>query len=570
MDNLWKIYHPDYTNHYDVWQKCRVVFEGGESFLNTYLKKYSSDESAADFRRRLEISPIPVHAKSAILDIRNAIFQRMVDVRRKGGTKTYMKATKGEDGGVDRCKNTMTSFIGKKVLPDLLSIGKVGVLVDRDPIDLIQHTGSNNPYFIPYAAEDIVSWQFNRNVLTALLLVTHEHTTNNFGLVDGVKDYLLLYTLEDDRVLVRKYDKNKKGEAVEIGSSELDLQRIPFVIFDIGSSLIEDVANHQIALLNMNSADVDYSIRSNYPFYTEQIDFQTIMAKHLASQQIAAGADVDQDLLDEAKKEAQNASKIKTGLAKGRAYLKGLERPGFIAPPTEPLVASMNKEDQLKQEIRQLINLSLSSLQDRMSTESRKFENRGLEAGLSYVALELERGERELAQIWALFESDSVDITISYPDNYSMMSDEERIIKAEKIIDTIPKIPSVTHQRIQVKEVIRLLNGTKVSYDELKKMFDEVDSATIIVVDPEILREDHEAGLVSDQTASEARGYPPGDALKASEDHAARLARIVMAQNSAKGEARTQETGDLNKLDKQAGQNATLSDNGAKKVRGDE
>ena len=50
------------------------------------------------------------------------------------------------------------------------------------------------------------------------------------------------------------------------------MTRIPFVLLDIGDSMIKDVVNHQIALLNLGSSDVNYALKSNFPFYIEQKD----------------------------------------------------------------------------------------------------------------------------------------------------------------------------------------------------------------------------------------------------------------------------------------------------------
>ena len=58
------------------------------------------------------------------------------------------------------------------------------------------------------------------------------------------------------------------------GVIQLELRRIPFVLLDIGDSMIKDVVNHQIALLNLGSGDVNYALKSNFPFYVEQRDLR--------------------------------------------------------------------------------------------------------------------------------------------------------------------------------------------------------------------------------------------------------------------------------------------------------
>jgi len=53
---------------------------------------------------------VPSFAKSAILDIRNAVFQRMRDITRNGGSQAYQDAIAGLDGGVDRRGASMNPF----------------------------------------------------------------------------------------------------------------------------------------------------------------------------------------------------------------------------------------------------------------------------------------------------------------------------------------------------------------------------------------------------------------------------------------------------------------------------
>jgi hypothetical protein len=35
---------------------------------------------------------------------------------------------------------------------------------------------------------------------------------------------------------------------------------------------MEDIADYQIALMNLESSDINYMLKSNFPFYVEQYD----------------------------------------------------------------------------------------------------------------------------------------------------------------------------------------------------------------------------------------------------------------------------------------------------------
>ena len=70
----------------------------------------------------------------AIDDVRNAIFQRLRDTIRRGGSNAYQEAINGLSLGVDLRGNTMNGFLGIKVLSELLIMGRVGVYVDSPEV----------------------------------------------------------------------------------------------------------------------------------------------------------------------------------------------------------------------------------------------------------------------------------------------------------------------------------------------------------------------------------------------------------------------------------------------------
>ena len=73
---------------------------------------------SADERRSRHSPRAPVN------EIKNAIFQRLRDVVRRGGSDAYQAAVAGQNGGVDRRGSTMNAFIGMKVISDLLVHGQ--------------------------------------------------------------------------------------------------------------------------------------------------------------------------------------------------------------------------------------------------------------------------------------------------------------------------------------------------------------------------------------------------------------------------------------------------------------
>lgn len=519
MKKVSEITHPDYDAMYYLWEKFRLTFEGGDDFINKYLQTFSTRELAEDFYIRKMITYCPAHAKSAIIDIKNAIFQRMVDVIRLGGPKTYNECVLGEYGGVDRIGHDMNTFIGSLLLPELLVAKRVGIYVDKPEVgDNATKLDTNNlrPYLYHYHAEAIRSWAFDaqNNLQCVLLQDVNAITDEDSGLVTGYEDSYRLLKLIQGGVLVTFYDKDSK----ETGSKLLKLKKIPFVMIEISQSLLHDVANYQIALLNLGSSDMNYAVRSNFPFYTEQF---------------AAIADIS--ALGSGSGDGTEDKKITTGVAQGRRYPKGLERPAFIHPSPEPLKVSMEKQDQLERDIRKLVNLAVKNLDPRQSGVSQAKDSEGLEAGLSYIGAELQSAERLIAEIWSNYEGSSVSIKIQYPNNYSLKTDEDRRKEADELNKLAPTIPSKTYQKSVAKQIAMLTIGTRVAESDLQKIYGEIDSSEVLVTDPEIIKSDHEAGFVGTELASKLRGYPPGEVEKAAKDHAERAARILKAQTMGEG-----------------------------------
>jgi len=543
--------HPDYSDQYDSWVKYRLVYESGDSFIDEYLKKFSKREDVTEFADRKAITYVPAFSKAAVNEVKDSIFQRISDVTRESGPASYTEATRGVNRGVDLGGSTMNSFVGRYILPDLLSIGKVGVFVDMPVIDgpTLASKGKSRPYIYTYAAEDILNWVIDTSgdeveFKTLLLRDYVDDIDPATGLPTETVERFRLMWVEDGGVNVQFFDKDSQpidadgNEGVSI--IRLDLPTIPFVLFDIAESLMKDVANYQIALLNLASSDVSYSLRSNFPFYVESYDPKS---ENAFGRGPAAGdtSTADGTAIIRAG-EAQDArtsksKEVKVGTASGRRIPKGLEMPEFIHPSPEPLMASMAKQDELKRDIRQLIKLAISQLAPKMaSAESKGFDERSLEAGLSAIGLELEHGERCIARYWSLYEDKAgTQPTITYPTSYNLRSGRDLREEAKELRESAKAIPSSTYRREAMKHVATLNVGPKVSLETLKLIHADIDNAEVVIVDAQELKDDIEIGLIDLETASKAKSYPDGSVTKAKADHAERVKRIADSQGQARG-----------------------------------
>lgn len=532
--------HPHHLRFFTDWEKWRLTFEGGRLFKDEYLVKFSKREKTDEFNLRKKITYVPAHAKAAVLDVRNSIYQRMIDITRIGGSKSYKEAVKGLDKGVDNKGSSMDVFIGKEVLTELCVMGRIGVYVDKadlGAVSTLDQTRGVRPYLYYYQAEDIYSWRFDeQNNLTHVLLRDRDFTVNDeTGLVNGLVEKFRLLELLENGVSVRFFDitavPGNPGTGTKVKAlverideaALLKLSEIPFVIGELSHSLMTDIADIQIALMNMASSDVAYALKSNWPFYTEQYHPQDAQNSTRPAGADGTGATAKQ----------ASTKEVNVGVAQGRRYPKGVDRPGFINPDPGPLRASMDKQEQLRHEILQLLNLSVADLKPiRASAESKQQDDSGLEAGLSAIGLTLETMERSIGRIWSEYEASEEDPTVKYPSTYQIRSEADRRQEAKEIRELLPTIPSKTYQKSAAKDMVRILSGHKLDEETLKTINSEIDAAPVVVTDPAIIKEDHEAGFVSTDTASIARGYAPGESEQARKDHAQRLALIQAAQTS--------------------------------------
>lgn len=539
------IRHPEYRTMTNKWFKWRLTYEGGDDFIDQYLKYYSTRETYNDFSVRKSITYLPAFAKAAIEDIRKAIYSRANNIRRLEGSDNYKKAIAGYLGGVDYTGSSMNGFIGESVLTELLPMAKVGIYVDmhNDLGATMASTKDKHPYVYVYKAEDILSWCYdNDNELEAVLLRRHTYEVDKVTGLPTESEICYRYIRKTDTgILIEDYDEEAM---VPFASWNLDLKVIPFIILETNVSLMAEIANYQIALLNMASSDINYVTKSNFPFYTEQYDPKSELADYIRSAKMASTAEmsnVTATSVVPTEGTASDAAQAKPkevviGASQGRKYGMGLERPGFIHPSPEPLRASMEKQSAMKGDIRELVSLSLSNMRVRMaSAESKEADQEGLVTGLACIGVILEKAERKISEFWHMYENKTNTVVVSYPREYALISETERSKQAMEKGKVMILVPSKTFQKEMAKDIAQSSMGHKTDPTTMDTILTEIDEAQVMNTDPESIRKDAEAGLVSNETASVTIGYPEGEAEKAAIDHAERLARIQEAQKPKDG-----------------------------------
>ena len=581
--------HPNWLSNWTDWEKWRLTYQGGEEFRQKYLERFTSREDMQDFEARKRLTPIPSFAKAAINRIRNSIFQRMHDITRRGGSDGYQRAIAGLDQGVDRRGSTMNAFLGVKCLTELLVMGRVGVFVDNSviPGETLADVGSARPYLYPYQIEDILSWACTKpdepSEFQSLLLrdtCLNCDPTTMLPLQQAQRFRLLWISPETGLVNLQFY--SAEGDPIDRdgnsgGPVELELTRIPFVLLDLGDSLIKDICNHQIALLNLVSSDVNFALKANFPFYIEQRDLRAV-GSHLKQ---AANPDGTAT----AGGQTSHDNEITIGATRGRAYDIKAQAPAFINPSPDPLKASMDLREEIAQEITRLVNLGVEALGSKMPAGVQALDSGGLEAGLSYIGLVLESAERKIAEFWATYEERIVArrriATIKYPDRYSLKTDKDRIDEATSLSKLMSSVPGQTVKREISKSITQALLGGKVGVETIAKINSEIDESAYTTSDPQTILQAVEAGLCGEKTGSMALGFSETEHIQAKKDHAERAARVAQAQasvkgsnNSTGGDPAARGVPDLSvnlqasRQEKKQGRDRTLHDSKHRRVRG--
>ena len=503
---------PDYfyLNESEEILLYRRIKDGGDQFVENYLKKVSDRETDTNFTTRKALSPPASFAKTEVTAVKNSIYQRLTDIVRVGGSDSYRQVVAGNEGGVDLDDSSMSHFIGQDVLSELLFMGVVGIFVDMPKIKpgaSVAEAANDHPYCYIYTREQILNYSEdrinNRKVLTALKLQEFIPKLDKYGLPTSEEKRYRIYTKLASGIKVTFLDKDE----VLVKEEFLDIPEIPFTILKLQNSLLHETGKYQVALMNLESTDIDYSLKANFAFYVEQSKGNK--AIHL-------------------KEEAE----IEVGNVQGREYT-GDKAPEFINPDPGPMRVSMEKQEQMKNAISKLINLAVASVTAK-SAESKRFDERGLEAGLSAIGEILEHGERKIAKFYSSYEGTTKRATINYPDKYSLKTDIERIEEVKLIQEQKDEIPSLTGKKALCKMAAHTLFDTKLSVDDVDLIIKEIGESNNTGASAKIIVADVEAGILGHETAAIMRGYDKDEPAKASQEHADRLARIEEAQTRAR------------------------------------
>ena len=549
--------HPEYAAMVEQWIKWRLVYDGGTEFIDKFLFEYSKREKSEDFEIRRQLTYNENHAASIINIIRNAMTAKLPEVVRRGDPiyETIMRSD------VDMQKSSMTTFLGLEVLPLLLSQGKRFIGVDApevlgiegQPRTRADDTMADRPYVWAFDAEDMHSWSHDSdgNFLSTLTKETVDvldertrlvtDTKTQFRLMQRVGDGFQMEqiggegVLSGAGVLVTILDKDDK---VTESPRLLQISRIPIVELRLVDSLLKDIAEMQIAMLQLSSADMTFLFRGNFPIFTKQSTTKTNALKPRGSKKRVDSFDEEISERDRITTRDARPNVQEAGVGSGVGYEEKMDRPDFIAPPTENVKVSMEKQDRLAKGMRMLVDLALISMSVKaaeQSGKSKEADRVGTEAGLSYIGTVLETGDREVASLMHEFLSKDgkTEHEVKYPEGFSLKTAEDRQKEAETLRGQRSAVQSPTFAKSVDKRIAEISLRGIATPEEIKAVQDEIDVAPYIDDDPQrskVVLEDVKAGVVSKRRATVLRAHEESEAAAVMDEEEERMNRAISGQ----------------------------------------
>lgn len=524
--------HPEWTEDHVRWIKWRMAYDGGEDFVKTYLQKYH-DESLFEYERRRALTFNPPHSKGVVNTIRDSFAVKLPDVARDG-SEEYLDWCANN---VDNCQSNMSTFIGEQVFPEMLALQTCGVWMDApiryDGEDLAA-ARERLPFLFTIRRENVLSWYHDpeTNELLSFLCQEWVPVRNEWGLVvDVAKRYRYAQMIPDyfgsdgNGVRVMFIDKDGHLTSDNIVDPEtaepkvIQMSRIPFIEFSIPKSLMEDIADMQTTLMNLNSCDVDFLFKQNFPVWTEQIDAELEGERELMAR-------ANHDGSQESAEANVKMHKRTVGSNRGVAYDKGLNPPAFVAPSPEPIRVSMEKQQAIATDIRVVSNIALTSMSIaalEQSGASKEADRVGLEASLAFLASVVETGEKDIAALFHEMMGIQEEPTVVYPRNFNVKTDAENRAEAKELIEIRDSIPVAAFQKEMNKRISAAALRGHVD-PEVEAGIDEAIDGHIdwdtSVEHANAMTMHRQNGLVTSDMASVLMGFPAGQAALARNEKA--------------------------------------------------
>jgi hypothetical protein len=271
--------HPDYEKMLTLWERCDHAAEGEHAVhaaTTAYLPKLAEEDMARDYPARLNRTPFFNATWRTISGLKGMLFRKPPQVVVPSAIQPYLS-------DVDMAGTPLDIF-AQDVAEELLTTGRIGVLVDRPPMP-VNEDGSPltvaqaealglRPMLQTYDADEIINWKEQRigNVMQLTLVVLKEEAAlagDEFG--HACEDHYRVLDLFNGAYRQRVFRITDKGEDEQVGPDVFPLMNgktmtsIPFVFIGVDDVGAEIDSPPLLDLVEMNlhhyqvSADYEHA-----------------------------------------------------------------------------------------------------------------------------------------------------------------------------------------------------------------------------------------------------------------------------------------------------------------------
>jgi len=266
--------HPEYWKRIQQWERCRDFLAGTDALIDhdtrmagvegSYIERLSERQSLTEFKtyiRRALYDNTVKRIKNSLIGL---IFSKDPIIEIPAGINYF-------DNDADLMETPLDEFC-ESVISEVMSVGRVGVLVDRPPsapgVSRAETQAAGvRPYFALYKAETIINWKMervnNRWMVTRVVLDEGNDTFRELTM-DSAGYGVTMWTRQRDR------DGKPTGEYAQSGIvypvlNGASIKAIPFYFFGPQSGSVETVEPPLLDIVNIakshyqSSADLEHA-----------------------------------------------------------------------------------------------------------------------------------------------------------------------------------------------------------------------------------------------------------------------------------------------------------------------
>lgn len=261
--------HNDYTNSLTAWTYCRDVIGGDDNVKakKTLYVPMLSEQSTTEYQAMLNRPVFEGFTQRTLDGLSGLVFSK---------SPTQEVSTKLESlfENIDLDNSTLTD-IAQDTVSDVLSVGRLGLLVDMASVDTQGMTAAEvellnvRPYIKKYTTENIINWKYeninNTQVLTMVVLKETKEVWSDEFTSDLVDVYRVL-SLQEGIYTVRVFEEGENGfmssEPIYPKMNGNAMNEIPFISITPTSLTLtpEKPPLYDLAKVNMThfKTNVDY------------------------------------------------------------------------------------------------------------------------------------------------------------------------------------------------------------------------------------------------------------------------------------------------------------------------